>query len=254
MWQSLLYPPIFTQIIDIALGFLFDFKSHNISYAQKLAAYAHLYSYASVKSVVHWFQIMRESTFQMYDDDLGSVWSVLQTHAQSRLTSRTASKSDSSTPTEVSVSLPISDQEESADGLDGLQSESARFLSARHTPRLPTNTRTRSYRPVRFPTQNITTPIVLVYGTADSLVDIDSMLIELPEHSTTVVTLDGYEHLDVLWGSNIHVDVIPEVVGALQYWCNEHRGRGEDEQSTGSKEGVKVSHRPSSSRECMAQS
>jgi lysosomal acid lipase/cholesteryl ester hydrolase len=70
MWQSILYPPIFAKFIDMSLIWLFDWHGHNISPNQKIAAYAHLYSFASVKSVVHWFQIMRNAAFQMYDDDV----------------------------------------------------------------------------------------------------------------------------------------------------------------------------------------
>lgn len=39
------------------------------------------------------------------------------------------------------------------------------------------------YKVAKFPTRNITTPIVLVYGGSDSLVDIDVMLRELPGHT-----------------------------------------------------------------------
>ncbi|KAJ2916341.1 hypothetical protein MD484_g4118, partial [Candolleomyces efflorescens] len=151
MWQSILYPPIFTKFIDRSLVWLFNWHSHNISTYQRIAAFAHLYSFASVKSIVHWFQIMRNASFQMYDDDVLS---------------------------------PI------------------------------TRTSVSSYRPARFPTRNIASPIVLLYGDSDSLVDIDTMLAQLPEH-TLAKRLHGYEHLDVLWGKNVHVDVIPEVVGAL---------------------------------------
>lgn len=70
MWQSILYPPIFAKSIDMSLIWLFDWHGKNISQNQKIAAYAHLYSFASVKSVVHWFQIMRNAAFQMYDDDI----------------------------------------------------------------------------------------------------------------------------------------------------------------------------------------
>jgi len=135
------------------LRFLFNWSNHNISYLQKIAAYAHLYSFASVKSVVHWFQIMREAAFQMYDDDVSVFGS------------------------------PVG----------------------------------RAYRPARFPTQNIVTPIVLLYGDRDSLVDIKMMLKELPDH-TIVKRLAGYEHLDILWGKDVHKDVIPEVVRALKMY------------------------------------
>ncbi len=70
MWQSILYPPIFTRAIDLGLNFLFGWKTKNMSTSQKLAAYPHLYSFTSTKSVVHWFQIIRNKSFQMYDDDV----------------------------------------------------------------------------------------------------------------------------------------------------------------------------------------
>ncbi|KAK2464295.1 hypothetical protein APHAL10511_003752 [Amanita phalloides] len=157
MWQSILYPPIFAKVIDSSLRWLFDWRSENISVDQKIAAYAHLYSFASVKSVVHWFQIMRNAAFHMYDDDVIS---------------------------------PISRS----------------FVGS--TP------------PARFPTRNILAPIVLLYGDSDSLVDIDTMLSQLPGH-TVARRLRTYEHLDILWGKNVHQDVVPLVLDALQVYSVE---------------------------------
>jgi len=71
-----------------------------------------------------------------------------------------------------------------------------------------------SYRPARFPTKNIVTPIVLLYGDTDSLVHIETMLNQLPDH-TIAKPLRTYEHLDVLWGANVHEDVIPVVLNTL---------------------------------------
>ncbi|KAL1736331.1 Alpha/Beta hydrolase protein [Schizophyllum commune] len=154
MWQSILYPPIFAVLIDTCLGWLFRWYGNNIPSAQKIAAYAHLYSFASTKSVVHWFQIMRSATFQMFDDDVSAgVGSVART-------------------------------------------------------------RVSSYRPARFPTRNIVTPIVLMYGDSDSLVDIKVMTKNLPNH-TRVVRLHGYEHLDILWGKDVTTDVFPHVYEVL---------------------------------------
>ncbi|KAI9571698.1 Alpha/Beta hydrolase protein [Boletus coccyginus] len=161
-WQAIIYPPIFTFIIDYFLGFLFSWDSRNITTTQKTAAYAHLYSYASVKSVVHWFQIMRESTFQMFDDDV----TVFGGPANSG----------------------------------------------------------KAYRPARFPTRNIQTPILLLYGDRDSLVDIKAMVSALPASGTRVQKLHGYEHLDILWGKDIDKDVFPEVVNALRVHCDSLAG------------------------------
>lgn len=151
MWQSILYPPIFVRLIDASLKFLFGWSAQNISPHQKLAAYPHLYSYTSTKSVVHWFQIIRNGVFQMYDDDAPS----------------------------------------------------------------PLSNRSKYYKVAKFPTKNIKTPIVLVYGGSDSLVDINVMLKELPRH-TIAKEIPHYEHLDFLWAQSVDKLVFPHVFEALE--------------------------------------
>lgn len=161
MWQSILYPPIFVQVIDRSLKSLFNWSCRNISSHQKLAAYPHLFSYTSVKSVVHWFQIIRNKSFQMYDDDV-----------------------------QAPLSIGASD---------------------------------RYYKPAKFPTRNIKTPILLVYGGSDSLVDIKVMLRELPRH-TIAKEVAHFEHLDFLWAQQVETLVFPHVFAALeQYAGRDHR-------------------------------
>jgi lysosomal acid lipase/cholesteryl ester hydrolase len=156
MWQALLYPGIFTYFIDKSLSFLFNWKTQNITAHQKLAAYPHLYSFSSVKSVVHWFQIIRNGTFQMFDD-------------------------------EVAKPLAMSNGN-------------------------------KYYKVAKFPTRNIKTPIVLVYGGSDSLVDINLMLKELPKH-TVAKEIQKYEHLDLLWASDVDTLVFPHVLEALETYA-----------------------------------
>ena len=156
MWQSILYPPIFVRIIDMSLSFLFAWSGKNISFDQKLAAYPHLYSFTSTKSVVHWFQIIRNKSFQMFDDDV-----------------------------QAPLSLGASD---------------------------------RYYRVAKFPTRNIKTPIVLMYGGSDSLVDIRVMLKELPRH-TVAKEVPHFEHLDFLWGQEVETLVFPHVFEALSAYA-----------------------------------
>ncbi|CRG87695.1 esterase / lipase [Talaromyces islandicus] len=152
MWQAILYPPIFVRIIDISLRTLFNWTGDNISQSQKLAAYPHLYSFTSTKSVVHWFQIIRNRAFQMYDDEVGGPLAV--------------------------------------------------------------GTNSRYYKPVRYPTKNIKSPIVLLYGANDSLVDIGIMLRELPR-KTIVREIPKYEHLDFLWATDVDEQVFHHVYEAL---------------------------------------
>lgn len=157
MWQSILYPPIFVRAIDIGLSFLFGWHARNISTSQKLAAYPHLYSFTSTKSVVHWFQIIRTKSFQMYDDDV--------------------------------------------------------------QPVMPLSSVSKYTKVAKFPTRNIKTPIVLVYGGSDSLVDIDIMLKELPPH-TVATEISHYEHLDFLWAREVDTLVFPHVFDALESFCD----------------------------------
>jgi lysosomal acid lipase/cholesteryl ester hydrolase len=156
MWQAILYPPIFVRLIDQSLTFLFGWTLTNITPHQKLAAYPHLYSFSSTKSVVHWFQIIRNGHFQMYDDEA---------------------------PPSLALTNP-----------------------------------NKYYKIAKFPTRNIKTPIVLVYGGSDSLVDINVMLNELPRH-TIAKEIPHYEHLDFLWGSSVDELVFPHVFEALEEYA-----------------------------------
>ncbi|KAM0333494.1 hypothetical protein ACHAQA_002157 [Verticillium albo-atrum] len=164
MWQSILYPPIFVKLIDYGLTFLFNWRTKNIALSQKLAAYPHLYSFTSTKSVVHWFQIIRNKSFQMYDDDV-------QQH----------------------MSL---------------------------------NTSSKYTKVAKYPTRNIKTPIVLVYGGSDSLVDIKVMLRELPPQ-TVATEIPHYEHLDFLWARDVEHQVFPHVFDALDNFTDPHHSAEE---------------------------
>ncbi|KAI8971228.1 Alpha/Beta hydrolase protein [Pilobolus umbonatus] len=67
-WQRIISPPLFVKLIDASVNFLFGWRGQNMSLNQKIVSYQHLYSLTSVKSLVHWFQIIRTGQFQMYDE------------------------------------------------------------------------------------------------------------------------------------------------------------------------------------------
>lgn len=164
MWQTILYPGIFVYVLDKSLDFLFGWKTRNIPVHQKLAAYPHLYSFTSVKSVVHWFQIIRNGNFQMFDDEA-------------------------------------------------------------QNPLLPSQT-SKYFKAAPFPTRNIKTPIVLVYGGSDSLVDIKLMLKKLPKH-TVAKGIHKYEHLDLLWAGDVDKLVFPHIMDALDSYAATSDGKKE---------------------------
>lgn len=51
-WRRILSPPIFVKLIDMSCNFLFGWTGRNMSDAQKLVSYQHLYSPTSVKCLV----------------------------------------------------------------------------------------------------------------------------------------------------------------------------------------------------------
>lgn len=67
-WQRIISPPLFVKVIDASVLFLFGWTGRNMTADQKTVSYQHLYSLTSVKSLVHWFQIIRTGQFQMYDE------------------------------------------------------------------------------------------------------------------------------------------------------------------------------------------
>lgn len=67
-WRSILTRSLFTYFIDKSNHLLFGWTSNNIDEQEKPALYNHIYSFTSVKVVVHWFQIQQSNHFQMYDD------------------------------------------------------------------------------------------------------------------------------------------------------------------------------------------
>ncbi|CAK48170.1 hypothetical protein CBS63078_3129 [Aspergillus niger] len=80
----------------------------------------------------------------------------------------------------------------------------------------------RFYKPVKYPTKNIKTPIVLLYGGSDSLVDINVMLSELPR-GTVAKEIPQYEHLDFLWARDVDQLVFNHVFEALERYSSENQ-------------------------------
>lgn len=144
-WQEIMYPPFFSTMIDISNYVLFNWRAHNISKLQKLCSYAHLYSTTSVRTVVHWFQIIGSKKFHMYSDT-------------------------NTTPGAASITYPL---------------------------------------------KSIQIPIHLIYGTTDSLVDIDVMLNQLPDKYTTAEPVENHEHLDNIWGFDVKQKVFSHVLNYL---------------------------------------
>ncbi|SCU88442.1 LAMI_0D10110g1_1 [Lachancea mirantina] len=75
--QKLLGPINYMRVVDRSLIYLFNWKSKRINETQKQVGYTHMFSPSSVKSVVHWFQIINNKRFQMYQEEISRLYASL---------------------------------------------------------------------------------------------------------------------------------------------------------------------------------
>lgn len=72
-WSSVFYSTVYQRIIDISLNLLFGWSGSKVEEKQKVCGYPHLFSNSSVKSLIHWFQIIHSGRFQMFDESEGGL-------------------------------------------------------------------------------------------------------------------------------------------------------------------------------------
>lgn len=63
--QRMVSPSLYATLIDGALAYLFGWRQAALDPLLKPILYAHLYSFTSVQTVVHWFSIIRDGRFSM---------------------------------------------------------------------------------------------------------------------------------------------------------------------------------------------
>lgn len=89
-WTNVLPRHFLVRCLDVCMKALFGWRLDMISNQDKHAHYPHLYSFTSVKSNVHWFQIMKNRRFQMYDEN-PSFWPYKRSAEEEDLDASTSS-------------------------------------------------------------------------------------------------------------------------------------------------------------------
>jgi lysosomal acid lipase/cholesteryl ester hydrolase len=189
-WRRITYPPMFVKLIDIPNDILFDWKSKNIDIMQKLVSYYHLYSTTSVKCAVHWFQIIKSKRFQMYQDE-----DYFQPFEYP--TDKTIN------PSKMLIIYGMSDSLVDIDVL---------------VDQLP------EFKNLNF--KQIKNGKVVGKKTIINNVEIESNDVEPVENykekkddessELTIFGINGYEHLDLLWGKYINENVISNIVNFME--------------------------------------
>ena len=69
-WRKILSASSWVKLMEVANNLLFGWTMKKFDSSEREMLYSHLYSTTSVKSVIHWFQILHHSKFLMYDSSL----------------------------------------------------------------------------------------------------------------------------------------------------------------------------------------
>ena len=152
--QRILSPSIWVSLIDLSLAYLFGWRTKNIDPIMKLSLYHHLFALTSVKTIVHWFHIIASQRFEMFAEYTNPTHGNI-THVTSSTTSAT---------------IPLA----SMDIASSLRwFTSFRILQEHQIMPL-------------YDTRIIKTPLALFVGGADTLIDIEKLLMVLPAYSGTL--------------------------------------------------------------------
>lgn len=85
--------------------------------------------------------------------------------------------------------------------------------------------------PPKFPTKQITAPIAIFYGSADTLVDFDVLKSNLPPLLAYVKEIHGWEHMDFLWAHGLEEKVYPDILKLLVHFNNKAQFQIEQEEA-----------------------
>lgn len=154
--QRILSPSIWVTLVDLSMAYLFGWRSQNIDPIMKLTLYHHLFSLTSVKTIVHWFHIIASQRFEMFTEYINP------THGSVN----SGSSNVASTP---NVDI--------ASSLRWFTS----FRSLHDQQIMPL-----------YDTRMVQTPLAFFVGGADTLIDIEKLLMILPAYSGPIRV--PYEH------------------------------------------------------------
>lgn len=208
-WINILPRDLYVAALDFCVHLLFGWTMRNLSHETKCIAYWHLYSYTSVKSIVHWMQIIRCSELQMYDEDPPVYPLLWSTRSPPPVTAQTAESQETyyrdgpkvhsalhhfSRPSSIPLVRASSDQ-----GSRGRRRRKGVLTHWNNT----------------YPLKQITTRISLFHGGADSLSSVDVLMRDLKVVPDESLCFRHYEHMDFLWADSVGTLVYPKVLALM---------------------------------------
>eukprot|EP01113_Clastostelium_recurvatum_P043213 TRINITY_DN7101_c0_g1_i1.p1 TRINITY_DN7101_c0_g1~~TRINITY_DN7101_c0_g1_i1.p1 ORF type:complete len:484 (-),score=119.34 TRINITY_DN7101_c0_g1_i1:81-1532(-) len=185
-WRNVLPRDRLVALLDYAVNFLFGWNCKCLDPAEKKLLYSHIYSFASVKAVVHWFQIIQSGRFQMFDESL-------LVRGPSNV---------SYVPSAQSLSVKAREHRSHSARRDSTTMTKNGYYASHVVP---------SYDPGQ-----IVCPVALYYGGRDTLPNTPELLASLPSH----LVLDAhcvpeYEHLDFMWACDVGSTIYSRILTVM---------------------------------------
>ncbi|KAJ2484242.1 cholesterol esterase [Coemansia sp. RSA 2320] len=206
-WINLLPRDLYVAALDFCVHLLFGWTMSNLSQETKCITYWHLYSYTSVKAIVHWMQIIRCGELQMYDEEppvYPLLWSSRLTPVAATMIEQSAYDTGYDND-DLGASLALHEISRPASipvpNRPGKRRRHAKGVLAHWN-----NT---------YPLKKISTRISLFHGGSDSLSSVDVLLNDLHIVPDESLCFPHYEHMDFLWADTVGELVYSKVLAVM---------------------------------------
>ncbi|KAJ2503953.1 cholesterol esterase, partial [Coemansia sp. RSA 2052] len=207
-WIGILPRDLYVAALDFSVHLLFGWTMRNLSQETKCIAYWHLYSYTSVKAIVHWMQIIRCGELQMYDED-PPVYPLLWSSQSQMVAPEIAEQSA------YSGVGRYRDGPDTNPVLHGFSRPASIPVSSKAGRRSRRAKGVLAHWNNTYPLKKITTRISLFHGGSDSLSSVDVLLEDLNVVPHESLCFPHYEHLDFLWADTVGSLVYPKVLDIM---------------------------------------
>ncbi|KAJ1736290.1 cholesterol esterase [Coemansia biformis] len=221
-WVNLLPRDMYVAVLDSCVRLLFGWTMRNLSQETKCIAYWHLYSYTSVKAIVHWMQIIHCGELQMYDEDPPTYQYIRTPPAAQQHPPRATGELASTNRLACSCRSACDHSTDHAASCSSMQQQlqnhsrpSALPRSARSDRIRGYSTRTLTHWNNPYPMDRIVTHISMFHGGSDSLSSVDTLLGDISRAPIEDACFPHYEHMDFLWADSVGTLVYPKVLAAM---------------------------------------
>jgi lysosomal acid lipase/cholesteryl ester hydrolase len=193
--RDMLPASVFGACMEKAFLHLFGWPcSHFGPWMHRCAIYSHIFSPSSMTNFRHWFQVIQRGQFEHFQRSPRRARVLQSAHARE------------------SASIPAHLAEMQ---LDSIVHDSRPLLTPKGGWWAGTPVVQHERFGIKYPTQHITTPLLLLAGTRDTISPLPVLQAHFPRATTTLVTFEGYHHLDFLWASDLPDRCFPHILRAL---------------------------------------